>query len=698
MIGCDNLDNKQKLNKQRHSIFDIISQRVFSMLKDGMFGYYFTSYDEANERYVKSVKRKNGTKHRGKARKSVSKLIEKSFFVNAVPKLAGLLLRITLKDYGIMMFVMGALVSVLYLLKDYVTFLSSMSLEMLIAGIAVSLCSVPMLFSTKSLARNIYSSDLCDRLLFRFLGLNKEKIRVASEEEKISIPNGALFIGITLGVISYFVSPLRLIAIIGLVTLCYCILRTPEVGVIAIIVALPFTSVALLRIFVFYVFLCYALKCIIGKRTFKFEYFDVWVVLVLAVTLVRGAISRDYVSSINNSLTIVSFILSYFVVTNLIRSKTWFRRCLLALVTSGLIVAIIAILQVIIGRISVDIPNLGRLFTSGESATSSLGNSDVLAHFLASVIPFTLVHFISERMHTKKLVGFLIGVLLVVAMWFTHSLSGIVGILCATLLLLVIYNRNFIYLAIAAVGVCPILYFTLPEKALDMLLSMKMVEGLTINGYVESLREGFRAVMSRPLGVGLMSDSKISELFNISESYSDSLIIRALIEYGLIGFVVFVCFAIMLIRLTFSYCVKAKNQYRKINCCAGFCSVTGLIASCIVSYTWYDKRIYLLFWLLVALSFAYMRIERENEAPKGAAKDFTLATLEIILTGDTYHDTVPVRRYVRSPRNKESVGHGVEIKEFEETDNSISTVKEFEQNADDVSVINEFEEVENGEE
>ena len=60
-------------------------------------------------------------------------------------------------------------------------------------------------------------------------------MREASEKNRIFTPNLSIFIGIGLGVISCFVLPFRLIAIIGLIILAYCVLRAPEIGVIAIL-------------------------------------------------------------------------------------------------------------------------------------------------------------------------------------------------------------------------------------------------------------------------------------------------------------------------------------------------------------------------------------------------------------------------------------------------------------------------------
>ena len=469
--------------------------------------------------------------------------------------------------------------------------------------------------------------------------------------------------GIGLGAISYFISPLVLLALLGSLVMAYCILKTPEIGVIVMILILPFAPVGIVQLCVTFVFVCYILKLIAGKRTFKFEYFDIWVVVVLAVTVIRGSISSAPISSLRSVLTNATFIMSYFIVTNLVLSKVWFRRCLIAMVMAGLAVSVVAIVQFIIGELSVRFLDLGRIFTRGQSVTAFFEEPDAFAHYLVAIIPFTLVHFISERVKTKKTIGFTMGAILIIAMAFTHSLSGVVGLLCAALLLVIIFNRNFTYLALGTVLTVPLLYYTLPKNALDKILSKKIFEGVSSARTVEEIRTSFKMVISKPFGVG-SGTAAFESGFDVSQGYSDNLMFQVLFEYGVIGFVAFTLFIIMLMRLTFSYCVKAKNQYRKINCCAGFCSVTGLISSGLMCYVWQDRRLYLLFWLLVALSFAYMRIERQEEEPKGVSKDYTAATLDIILVGESHHDVVPVRRYVHVPRGADEETDDIDVKEF----------------------------------
>lgn len=680
--GSEKLERKSKINNR--SFFDVVSEKLFSLLKNGIFGKFFTSYDEANEKYQQRIKRRKKTVGHSKIRKSASRAIQNSVLVRLMPRLVEWLLRVSIRGYGFMFFFMGAVIAVLYPLNNYVLFLN-VTLYMFISAVAVSALSIPLFFSGKSISYVIYNSKICDILLFKFLGLDKEKMRQVSEMPTVSLSNVSFFLGVGLGALSYFVMPLGTLAIIGLIILSYCVLCRPEIGVIVTAIILPFSSVNVLIICVSYVFFCYVTKCILGRRTFKFEYFDVFVVAVLLLTVIRGAVSINPQESIIRALISTCLMLFYFVATNLIRSKEWFRRCLISFVLSGTAVAIIGIAQIIIGKTGINLPSQLQDLLGGQQSIGTFSDVNTFAHYLAAIIPFSIVHFISERSGRKRLSGFLIGAIMIVALCFASSLSGIVGIVSATLLLLMIFNRNFLYLTLSILVMVPVLYFTLPANALETILSIKILEGVSLNSIIAETRTGLEMAFNNPLGIG-SGEGVFNTVFQSELGYFDNALLQGWIEFGVIGLAVIVIFGIMLVRLTFSYCLKAKNPYRKINCCVGFCSVAGLVVAGIANYTWHDERIFLMFWMLVALSFSYIRIERENEEPEGLIYDYTMAVLDIVIEDDKHQNEIPSRKYVRLPK-----GYDSSSQKHSETDEEKSRQKEeFESSSEYEIVSNEI--------
>jgi hypothetical protein len=206
-----------------------------------------------------------------------------------------------------------------------------------------------------------------------------------------------------------------------------------------------------------------------------------------------------------------------------------------------------------------------------------------------------------------------------------------------------------------------------------------MLRDVSLDGIIAEIRHSLQLFMSKPFGVG-MGNQVFENAFGQDAEPAKSLIVQLLIEHGIIGMIVFGAFFAMLMRFVFSYCVKAKNKYRKINCCSSFCSIIGLATAGLISFTLYDKRLFLMVWIFVALMVSYIRIERDEEEPKSSVARVTSADLDIILTKENEQNEVPRRRYVRAPR--------VRRKDFDDDD---EMAKEFDEELDIEPLAEEFE-------
>ncbi len=634
---------EKKKNTSRSSIFTKLSEKIFSMLKGGMFGYFFTSYDEANERYQRTLKRKRAIRS-NKTRRKISKTIESSFFVNFIPRLVEYLLTTSTRDYGIALLIMGAVTTILYPLRAQILFIN-ITQATFFAGIVICLCSIPLIISSKSLAMNMHTSQFCNKILFDFLGFDRDKIREISEKNRHFSTNISLLVGLLLGVAAYFAQPTRVIIFLAILVLGYSALKTPEIGVVAIIFSIPFFSVKILTVATVYVFGCYLVKWIIGKRTFKLEYLDIFVIGAMVLVLIRGLISKSISVTFESALLSASLALAYFLITNLIRSKEWFRRCITALVVSGLIVSLIGILQLIIGKISIYVPQLSIIFKNGQSIGSTFNDPLVLGQFLVVLVPFVLVRMLSKRNGMGKFLSFLFLVMVFVAIFATASLPAVIGAIAAALLLLIIYHRNYTYLALILFLALPILYISLPNDIMARLEGLKLFSSFETASIVAEIRHAFQFFIQNPFGVGkgILETSP-------SYDYTDNLLLQVLIEQGIIVFIGIATLFIMIARMTLSYCAKAKNKYRRINGAASISSFNGILTAGLFTYAFYDERLFLLLWVLTAISFAYMRIERDEEEPRTRRADFTSATIDITLTGENENESIPKRKYVRLPR------------------------------------------------
>lgn len=652
-------------NKQRKkSALDRFMAWLLTVLQNSFIGRFFTSYDKANDKFRAKIKKKS---KRGE--RKLARLVENSGVARIIPKIYLFLMRIPLRDYGIMMLMTGAVVTILYPINDMILFIN-VTFKMFVLGAATCISSIPLLFSSRSLADNVLSSRFFSHILFEFLGVDDSGFREASEMGKVSFASFAFLIGAVLGVASYFVMPTYTILILIGVALVYCTVRTPEVGAITSILAIPFVDVVYLCAFVAYTFLCYVLKAIRGKRVYRFEYFDLWVTIAIFVFTVCGINYSDPLSSLKDVLLNLAIMLSYFMFSNLIHSKVWFRRSIVAFTTSSLVVGVVAIVQSILRQISNSVESLEAVMPKDAEIASTLGSPDVLMRFMVIAIPFGVVHMISEKRDITRFGGFLLSVVLIAALILSDAPLGLLGFAVGLLLVLVFFKRTAIYFLVIVAVALPVLYATLPDSAIDFVFSFGPLEGSSVEAGLSYFADNFEEVIKLPFGVGAYGTT-VSEAFG--QEYINSLPLQIVANYGIFGFLAFALLIVMFARVTLSYSVKAKNEYRRVNGCAGLCSVLAILSVGVFDFVWYDKRILLLLIITMALSLAYVKIEKEEEAVDSGYVDIAKASIDIPLRELAVRANVQQRRYVHASRMKKKLGMAdknkdEEVKEFSNTE------------------------------
>lgn len=652
----------------KRSNLDVASEWFFKVLKGSFIGKFFTSYETDNERLNRLVN-KNKRSTRPQWQKNVTRTLENSIISRAVPKLYDFLLRVSLRSYGVLLFALGAVVSLLYPIESFVLFID-VSFKYFVYGIATCVCSLPLMFSSRSLASNIVSSKLVSQLLFDFLGIDKERVRVSSEKNRIMSSSIFALIGLLLGVLSYFVSPIRVITVMTLIIMALTVFHSPETGAIIIIFLTPFSKITFLKACVLYTFACYLFKCFLGKRRYKYELFDVFMTLMAIVVVFFGIDYSSFSGSIGSVLENLIILISFFLFSNAIRTKSWFRRSGIAFTSSAVIVSSIAILQKILGSIE-SLRGYAPDFLFGNSITSVFTNNDVLAQYIVLVIPFALVHMLSDRRELKKFEGFLYSLFLIATLIITSSVGGIIGFIVGALLLLLVYNRNFIYLVLFICVGIPLLTLVLPPDVIDQFVTFANIDNVSIKEAFVYIGDTLKLVVEHPFGVGSSTEAFVNAYPTLGTPYVDSMPVQLLAQYGIIGIVVFFSVLVMLAKLIFSYCLKAKNRFRKINGSVGLCSIVASVSAGLFNYTWYDKRVLLLFFISIALSLAYVKIEREDQRDALVSYDIKSASVDIEINDDGSGDEIASRRYVRAPKKKKVEKKQALAKEF-------STTKELE--------------------
>jgi len=116
-------------------------------------------------------------------------------------------------------------------------------------------------------------------------------------------------------------------------------------------------------------------------------------------------------------------------------------------------------------------------------------------------------------------------------------------------------------------------------------------------------------------GIGVGSFNLVYPIYSFNAAYayhSHNIFLQVFIEMGIIGFSVFVGIIILYIQKMY-YGVRNslnKNRYIGAVILGGF---VGFLIQGFADYLWFDYRIILLFWMIVGLGIATVKINAERK-------------------------------------------------------------------------------------
>ena len=635
--------------KKLRPAHDKLSAFLFGLLKKSFIGRFFTSYDKANDKFQKIT---NNSKNRHVSHKNgIAKALERNILGKVIPVIFHAFLRIAVKNYALLIFVAGLISFPQYFLnlsgQEVFGYSIHGSVEGLVLSSVLIVISLPFLFYGKSIAQAILQNKLFNFISINFLGVDDENIKNAAAKSRVSNTTVALVIGLALGILSYFVNPFIILSIVFAILFAYNVFRTPEIGIILTIFTLPFVDMLYIKIAIGYIFLCYGIKVILRKRVFSFEYHDIFAVLAILALTICGIDYQNPLGSLPAVLSNLVIFMSYFLCANLVRSRTWFRKCIFALTSSAFIASIVGITQFVLGILSgiTELSESLLQFAQFKTAVPSMfSTSDVFAQYLMIAIPFGLIHMFSGKI-TSKAGSFFITLILTVALVLTNSKFAFIGIIFAVILLAIIYNRNNIYSSIVLIGGAVGFYFLFSyvENLRALADRIHFFDNFNFGEKFAELGNGFLNVFSFPSIFGVGAGATTTQY--------DSFLIQFVNEYGIISLAFLTLFGIMFARLVFSHTEEAMKVSRKIESATGLCALVGLFLTGIFKNVWVDEKIMLLSIVFVALSFAFIKREKNTTYIMDEKSDISSAHIDVEVDVEDIHEYSVGRKYVHAPKS-----------------------------------------------
>ncbi len=617
------------------NLINRLTKWIYAMIINGFFGRIFTAYSRAEEKFQKSAittlfKKRNNTDNRiKKVRLEITKCFEESLFVTSVASFFSSLLRLRLKEYGVLFAVSGAVGILIKPLKGE-SLTSDLSSTVTLSFFIV--LGTLFFFSEKAFSEAVCESIVLKPFVLNRLGLPMDSL--SAETPKSGVYYLSVMFGLFSGGITYFVNPLSLVIVAIVGGTVATVFAFPEIGILVLISVIPIVGFLSKPSLILLGLVCvtavsYAVKLIRGKRIIKFSLLDFSVLVFLFVRLTSGMFSAGGLRSLAQVSLVCGLMLAYFLTVNLINSKEWLKRTVLAIVSSSTVAVSVGIFQFFTGGFENGWLDLSLFSGISVRIGSTFENPNIFGVYLLLVIPFVVGEIVSNRKGKKLIAVSLLLPLLVFCVVQTWSRGAWLGFVLSVVSFLLILSRKTLPYIVLGGGAIAIGILMFTPNVYGRILSISNLSESSVSyrisawkGIFEMLRQNWLC----GIGYGEAAFSAVYPAFaysgTLAVKHAHSLYLQIVTESGVVGLLAFFAVIIFFAQCCLEYLKTAKPSSEKNVVIAGVSAVSGTLLMGLTDYIWYSPRVFLCFWLVIAVAIAGVRIgTSESEMLKGDNND-----------------------------------------------------------------------------
>ena len=324
--------------------------------------------------------------------------------------------------------------------------------------------------------------------------------------------------------------------------------------------------------------------------------------------------SVTFWGSLNAGLITLAFILFYHVLLFSIQTKKQLYRLLLVLAGAGALVSAYGILQFINPDLFADNAWLDEdMFEFGARVYSTLHNPNVLGTYLLLVIPPVLAGFVIAPTHQGRLYFLLCAVALALCLVLTYSRGAYLGILIALAVFFVLLDRRFIIPGILAVI---LLFMFLPDAILHRFFSIGDLADRSTSyrmfiwlGTLAMLRDyWFSGIGPGEAAWGMVYPAYA--FAGITTPHSHNLFLQIISDAGAPGILVFLALLYQYFKQAFAALRRRVTGPQRVLVIAGIASIIGFLVQGMTDYTFYNFRVMLFFWGILAFGVLAVRYDK----------------------------------------------------------------------------------------
>jgi len=491
----------------------------------------------------------------------------------------------------------------------------------LLLSLILSVLSIPLLQSRRSLVRAMQGSVLIGGLLFGFCALSE--VRLGESGRCAAHPWVALLLALLFSGIGFLIPPFFVFLALAILPMLFILCAVPEAAAAALLFLFPFLHLTahptvILTIAVLFIDFAWLAKALCGRRRMRFGLLDLTVALLMLTFFLGGLIGAGGEGGVLSGITLAILISFWFPVRNLFADLRWRIRAIGGLKLSAFCCALYGIWQYFFGASTLLWVDVSRFSDIGSRVVGFFDNPNILAVFLLLTAPFFLARgFDPHANWCARIANFLAFSAVFLCLILTWSRGAWLGILCAGLLFMLTLSRRSASLLLLAV---PLLLCTapfLPSTVLRRFSSIGSFADSSIRYRIYTWRGVLRMIKDHPWGIGV-GESAFRAVYPHyalsgieSVMHAHQMLLQIFAELGIGGLLLFLSFLAFLFFYTVDALCQSSDRARPDTVAAASAILGGIVMG-MFDILWYRYGMCLLFFAVGALLTAPIR-ESETE-------------------------------------------------------------------------------------
>lgn len=620
------------------SAIDRLTAIIYSFFTNGRIGDMLSSGNTLCNRSYLASTFNNGKRRASKILLKYSDpVMENGFVSRVIIFMRQFLASLRLNVYGVFFVFFGLASTIVTLVPALIGGMSGLNEIELITSAIITVCAIPLLFSSQTAAEAIFSSRTMSRLVLHFLCIPEEKMKTKKQYGGTIHVFIATVVAMVLGVLTYYFNPI----IVPFAFLCICvtflIFSSPESGVIITLALIPFLqyfskSEFVLLVMVAVTAVSYLCKVLQRRRHLYLSPEISMVLLFCGFTIMGSIFSHGGVQTFVDSVVTIVLILGGFLLTyNLVNSKKLLSAAFKTLTVSFIVLCIMAVWESvyygisnrIIDRVS---PNISRL--AGEKVLFLADNGIIFGMFAILIFPMLFSYMIKRKSVKGIAMIASLCVLAIIAAWMRCYYEIMIALMLECVIYWFMYSHKTmtaVIFAMIPIGIVMMLYpyavkYLYWPNISEILMEYMPASITNSEMHPSVIRDTFAMVMDGNfVGIGAGNHAFMSlfpayaSVGSVGAENSMSLWLDILCWSGVFGFASFFIFVVLLVKRSCGYLIDRGSGETRGRALALFSGLmSAMLFGCVYSI-WMDERVLFLFWACTGLLMSYIRLGRDSE-------------------------------------------------------------------------------------